>query len=152
MQQPQPSQPTFQLDSNPETPPAYHPASDDGPKPDNQATRPPLQRTSPSAATGEGDLVDRIFDYLLSDPAMARAVQAMAKATQQPLRQLKAAVRAEFSGERCYITANPATERQQRAAEVLRLFNGRNASEIARRLQIGRTTVYRYIRQARAEK
>jgi DNA-binding phage protein len=146
MQQPQPSQPTFQLDSNPETPPAYHPASDDGPKPDNQATRPAPQRTSPSAATGEGDLVDRIFDYLLSDPAMARAVQAMSE--NRPIQHLKTAVRAEFDGESCYISARPATERQKRVAEVLRLFNGRNATEVARRLQISRATVYRYLKRS----
>lgn len=103
---------------------------------------------SPSGASGEADLVDRIFDYLLSDPSLARAVQAMASAHEERVQQLKAAVRAEFCGERCYITATPATDRQQRVAEVLRLFNGRNATEVARRLQITTRTVYRYIKQS----
>lgn len=124
-----------------------------------------------SPATGnsqhEPDLVDRIFEYIFSDPAMARAVQAMAvvsdhavqaamapasPAAVDPLQNLKAAVRAEFHGERCYITARPVTQRQEQAAQVLQLFNGRNANEVARRLQISRTSVYRYIKQARGAK
>jgi len=149
MPQTQPTQPTTSpLDSNAATPPVPQPACADGPKPGQMMTT-RQHRVSHSPAHGEPDLVDRIFDYLLSDPSMARAVQAMATANQQPVQHLKAAVRAEFSGERCYITATPATDRQERVAEVLRLFNGRNATEVARRLQIGRTTVYRYVRQSR---
>lgn len=121
-----------------------------------------------SANQPEPDLVDRIFEYILSDPAMSSAVQTMAAARDQaayaaaqalaapavadPLHHLKTAVRAEFQGERCYIPARPVTKRQEQAAQVLQLFNGRNATEVARRLQIGRTSVYRYIRQARAAK
>ena len=32
-------------------------------------------------------------------------------------------------------------------AEVLRTFNSRNATELARRLQVSRATVYRWIKQ-----
>lgn len=85
----------------------------------------------------EPDLVDRIFDYILTElPQLAASVQ-----------KHKAAVRAEFRGEECYIATRPATERQQTTALVLALFNGRNATEVARRLQISRATVYRVLKQ-----
>ncbi len=85
----------------------------------------------------EPDLVDRIFDYILTElPEIAASVQ-----------KHKAAVRAEFRGEECYIATRPATERQQTTSQVLALFNGRNATEVARRLQISRATVYRVLKQ-----
>ncbi|MEG7772360.1 hypothetical protein U2088_15600, partial [Listeria monocytogenes] len=80
----------------------------------------------------EPDLVDRIFDYILSDPVLAVAIK------KTSLSNIKSAVRAEFKGEECYIAGKPATARQQQVSQVLALFNGRNASEVARRLQIGR--------------
>ena len=90
----------------------------------------------------EPDLVDRIFDYILSEfPQISASVQ-----------KHKAAVRAEFKGEECYIAGKPATARQQQVSQVLALFNGRNASEVARRLQIGRSTVYRVLKQSGHEK
>lgn len=134
-------------DSSAETPPAYRPACAAGQQP--AQTKTARQHGNHLSAPGEPDLVDRIFDFLLSDPSMARAVQAMAKANQQPVQQIKDAVRAEFSGERCYIPSAAATDRQKKVSDVLSLFNGRNATEVARRLQISRTSVYRYIRQAR---
>ena len=90
----------------------------------------------------EPDLVDRIFDYILSDPAMAAAMRGMPSRAADPVDDLKAAVRAEFRGEECYIAV-----RKVQAAQVLALFNGRNASEVARRLDISRATVYRHIKQ-----
>lgn len=85
----------------------------------------------------EPDLVDRIFDYIMAElPQISECVA-----------KHKAAVRAEFRGEECYIASRPATERQQTTAKVLALFNGRNASEVARRLQISRATVYRVLKQ-----
>jgi DNA-directed RNA polymerase specialized sigma subunit len=84
------------------------------------------------------DLVDRIFDYIASElPAVYGRVE-----------PLKAAVRSEFAGERLYVTWRPVTERQRIVEEVLACFNGRNATEIARCLNIGRSTVYRIIKQA----
>jgi len=89
----------------------------------------------------EPDLVDRIFDYILAEfPQIASQPPAKIAGT-------KAAVRAEFKGEECYIAGRPATVRQQTVAQVLALFNGRNASEVARRLQISRATVYRVLKQ-----
>lgn len=90
----------------------------------------------------EPDLVDRIFDYILAEfPQISASVQ-----------KHKAAVRAEFKGEECYIAGKPATARQQQVSQVLALFNGRNATEVARRLQIGRSTVYRVLKQSGQEK
>ncbi len=86
----------------------------------------------------EPDLVDRIFEYLLAEfPQLAGDAARVEKA--------QAAVRAEFAGEEVYIQKRSSREI---AAEVLRLFNGRNATEVARRLQIHRATVYRYLKQA----
>lgn len=85
----------------------------------------------------EPDLVDRIFEYILSElPEIAQSVQ-----------KHKDAVRAEFAGEECYVASRPATARQQTVNQVLALFDGRNATEVARRLKIGRTTVYRILKQ-----
>ena len=89
----------------------------------------------------EPDLVDRIFDYLLAEfPQIAGQAPDKIAST-------KAAVRAEFKGETCYLAERPATVRQQTVAQVLALFNGRNATEVARRLQISRATVYRVLKQ-----
>ena len=90
----------------------------------------------------EPDLVDRIFDYILSDPALAKAMLAMQSRNANPVAELKAAVRAEFRGEACYIAG-----RKVQASDVLALFNGRNASEVARRLDVSKSTVYRHIKQ-----
>lgn len=95
----------------------------------------------------EPDLVDRIFDYILSDPALATAMQQASLAEKVSVPKLKAAVRAEFRGEECYIAGRPATARQEIAAKVLALFNGRNATEVGRRLGISRRTVYRVLKQ-----
>ena len=90
----------------------------------------------------EPDLVDRIFDYIMAElPEIAASMQ-----------KHKDAVRAEFRGEECYIASRPATARQQTVSQVLSLFDGRNATEVARRLQISRATVYRVLKQpGRAE-
>lgn len=91
----------------------------------------------------ESDLVDRIFDYLLDVvPALSSDAEKLAEA--------KAAVRDEFGGVDTYIRSGRSqarTEQSHRTArDVMSLFNGRNATEIARRLGIGRTTVYRIIK------
>lgn len=86
----------------------------------------------------EPDLVDRIFEYLLAEfPHLAGDAARVEKA--------QAAVRAEFAGEEVYIQKRSSKDI---AAEVLRMFNGRNATEVARRLRIHRATVYRYLKQA----
>ncbi len=85
----------------------------------------------------EPDLVDRIFDYILTElPEIAASVA-----------KHKAAVRAEFMGQKCWIASRPPSVRQETVSKVLSLFNGRNATEVARRLQISRATVYRLLKQ-----
>jgi len=83
----------------------------------------------------EPDLVDRIFDYLLAEfPQIAG----------RPLDAARQAVREEFAGQEVYIAARSS---ERLAVQVLALFNGRNASEVARRLNISRASVYRYLKQ-----
>lgn len=85
------------------------------------------------------DLVDRIFEYLIDlHPEIA--------ALRKPA--LRRAVRQEFRKSRVWVADRPAIERARDAQQVLALFNGRNASEIARTLGISRATVYRYLKQA----
>lgn len=107
------------------------------------------QRATSGAKRGEGvvtsiqnqplpDLVDRIFEYIESEfPDMRERIAFIKKST-----------RDEFSGMETYIPKRATTERQEMILEVRRLFNGRNAREIARRLSISRATVYRIIKTA----
>lgn len=113
--------------------------------------------TKPKHDLSDPDLVDRIFAYILADPAMARAVEVMTTTKPKaggdsnpddPIARIKASVRAEFAGSAVYIAERPATVRQQQVAKVLALFNGRNTMEVARTLGISRASVYRYIKQA----
>ncbi len=93
---------------------------------------------TPPLFDAEPDLVDRIFDYIAQElPEVSGSVC-----------HLKTKVRAEFRGEECYIANRPATARQQQVAQVLALFNGRNATEVARRLGISRVTVWRMLKQS----
>lgn len=84
------------------------------------------------------DLVDRIFDYLVE----------VVPAMREHAADLKAEVRAEFGGERQYVKFDAELRQSQRMQAVLRLFDGRNATEVARALGISRPTVYRYLKQA----
>ena len=93
------------------------------------------------------DLVDRIFEYLFAEfPEFAKGVN------DAKLGELKTAVRHEFAGDRQRIGTRTAAARKDLARRVLQLFNGRNASEVARRLQVSRATVYRYIKQPGPQK
>lgn len=106
----------------------------------NPMARKKPKLTPPAAAElfRDPDLVDRIFEYLLSEfPQIAG----------DRFDQAKRAVRDEFRGEEVYIAARAPTERQRLVQEVLSLFNGRNAAEVARRLRISRATVYRCLKQ-----
>lgn len=85
------------------------------------------------------DFVDHVFAYLLKEfPHLAGPQFAKAKR----------AVREELGGERVYVPSRSATDRQAMAHQVLSLFNGRNAREVARELNISRATVYRLLKQA----
>lgn len=84
------------------------------------------------------DLLDLIFKYIEEEfPDMKDRVAS-----------LKNAARKEFSGMGTYIAQRPAAEREKTINEILKMFNGRNATEIARRLNISRATVYRIIKTA----
>ncbi len=97
----------------------------------------------PQTMPADADLVDRIFDYLLTEiPGFAESVE------RARLAELKTAVRAEFAGDRQRIAPRTAAGRRDTVAQVLALFNGRNATQVARRLNISRASVYRYIKQA----
>lgn len=96
-------------------------------------------KTTPEPIT-ELDLVDRIFAYLEAELLdITRGVS--------EIERVKAEVRAEFGGSDCYIARMPRTDRAKRVREVMRLFNGRNAADVARQLKISRTTVYRILKQ-----
>lgn len=88
------------------------------------------------------DLVDRIFDYVVNLLPELAPRQA----------EIKHAVREEFAGERAYVRRRGTDEKHDLAVEVLRLFNGRNAHEVGRQLQISRSHVYRLRKQLGAGK
>jgi len=85
----------------------------------------------------EPDLVDRVFAYILAElPEVAdRAIE------------IKREIRRQLGGSEHYVRNSEADLGAQRAADVLRLFNGRNASEVARQLGTSRATVYRALKQ-----
>jgi Mor family transcriptional regulator len=83
------------------------------------------------------DLVDRIFAYIVEQlPELAGRAD-----------EVEEAVRTEFGGEQAYVPKRSAAKRAELQAKVRGMFNGRNASEVARELSIGRTTVYRLLKK-----
>ena len=81
------------------------------------------------------DLVDRIFEYIMGElPELAASVQ-----------KHKAAVRAEFGGQRCYIATRPPAVRRQTVANIRSQFNGLNIQAVAAAAGVSRRTVYRAI-------
>lgn len=82
------------------------------------------------------DLIDSIFEFIsIEFPEMRERVA-----------DLKQMARREFAGIETYIPRRPKAERERIMLEVLRLFDGRNATEVARRLKISRASVYRIIK------
>ena len=55
-------------------------------------------------------------------------------------------LRREMAGDRGYISSASTSSRKEKHDRVRRMFNGKNAVEIARELKIGRATVYRIIK------
>lgn len=103
---------------------------------------------APTDPLRDPDIVDRLFAYVLELlPEVARpAVQANEA-------EIKLGVRAEFGGRHVEYVRNGHEQRRQMVArEVMALFDGRNATEVARKLQISRATVYRIIKQPGARK
>jgi len=88
------------------------------------------------------DLVDAIFSFITAEfPDFAPRAAV-----------LKEEVRREFSGIEIYIPQRSTAQREKITKEVLAMFDGRNATEVARRLNIGRATVYRIIKQDGSKK
>lgn len=86
---------------------------------------------------GEPDLVDRIFDYIVEQLPELKDRRT----------EVEQAVREEFARERATVRLRSPTQRQELARQVLDQFNGRNATEVARRLRISRATVFRLLKQ-----
>lgn len=91
----------------------------------------------PSAKEREADpdFVDRVFDYVVE----------LLPEIKGKRQEITEALRDEFGGAQLYIRKAPAQD--DTVARVLRMFNGRNASEVARKLGISRASVYRYMKQ-----
>lgn len=91
------------------------------------------------ASVREGDFVASVLDLLASKGLLLEDNRTEADA----------ALRGHFGCDRYYVAAK---KREKSSADlartVLARFNGRNAREIARELRIGKTTVYRIIKQA----
>jgi Mor family transcriptional regulator len=87
----------------------------------------------------EPDLVDAILDWIVSrHPDMKEKAPS-----------LMADIRADWGASRHYVRAGSQTERQRRISQALSLFNGRNATEVARPVGVSRGTVYRIVKQPR---
>lgn len=93
---------------------------------------------SPDTRT-EPDLVDRVWDYLLRKlPELAQRECA-----------IKDQLRDEFGGKGVYVRRREvASLMVDVRQEVGRLYNGRNATEVARTLGISRASVYRHLKQS----
>lgn len=86
------------------------------------------------------DLVDRMFDYLVDLVPELRGSPATVERVQQQLRR-------EFAGQEAYIPARSPMDKVEMRRQVLRLWNGRNATAVARTLGISRASVYRHLKQ-----
>ncbi|MDC2858597.1 helix-turn-helix domain-containing protein [Delftia sp. DT-2] len=86
------------------------------------------------------DLVDRMFDYLVELLPELRGSPAAMERVQLQLRR-------EFAGQDAYIPARSSGDKAEERRQVLRLWNGRNATAVARTLGISRATVYRHLKQ-----
>lgn len=92
-----------------------------------------------AAGSGRGDFVECLLDLICTVKPM----------TPDERNAASKAVRRHYGAEKHYIAARgPDADSAALASEVLAHFNGRNAREVARKLNIGKTTVYRKIKQA----
>lgn len=99
------------------------------------APTPAVLQFAPPRIT-DPDLIDRIFDYIVAQiPEIADR--------RTPIER---AIRSEFGKQSAYVRERNLTG-EALAIEVARLFDGRNATEVARVLQISRATVYRLLKQ-----
>jgi Mor family transcriptional regulator len=79
------------------------------------------------------------------------AVEIMSKWAKEVSKQLAAEIeqrlRSEMAGDRGYISSASTASREAKHELVRRMFNGRNATQIARELKMGRATVYRILKR-----
>ena len=94
------------------------------------------QSTAAASEERTPDLVTAIFDVLIETHPELQDIRPDAEP----------AIRNRLLGLRGTVTDKPDSETM--ATRVLALFNGRNAREVARKLGIGRASVYRYLKQA----
>jgi Mor family transcriptional regulator len=93
---------------------------------------------APKLPSDDPDLVDRMFAYMLEVlPELAGRTE-----------DVKRVIREEFGGAEHWVRSHRSAKRAQTAVDVLRYFNGANASEVARLLKISRGSVYRHLKQA----
>lgn len=86
----------------------------------------------------EGDLVSRVIGYLQNLPTQ----QTTAAQAPEFWDKVEADLRLHFGGQEVYVG-----KRRPAAPQILRLFNGRNATEVARKLNISKGHVYRVLKQ-----
>lgn len=86
------------------------------------------------------DLVDRMFEYLVELLPELRGSPAKVESIQQQLRS-------EFAGQDAYIPARSSLDKAEERRRVMQLWDGRNATAVARALGISRATVYRHLKQ-----
>lgn len=86
------------------------------------------------------DLVDRMFEYLIELLPELRGNAASVERVEQQLRK-------EFAGQAAYVPVRSSMDKAEERRQVLRLWNGRNATGVARALGISRATVYRHLKQ-----
>lgn len=89
------------------------------------------------------DLVSRIKEIAQE---AARQVTGDKELSEKICVLMEEKLRAERSGDRGYISASSPEARERKIKEVRSMFNGRNATTIARKLNIGRATVYRILK------
>ena len=68
--------------------------------------------------------------------------------SQRLAEKIERRLRALMAGDRGYISSQSAADRQATHDRVRRMFNGCNATQIARELHLGRATVYRILKRA----
>lgn len=100
---------------------------------------------SGNRAAQDPDFVDRLFDLLLSSDETRSQLVNKSDSLGKTIDEMKKQIRQEYGGAAVYVRSR--VPQDQLRHQVLSIFNGRNATEIARKLGIGRATVYRLIKQ-----
>lgn len=99
-----------------------------------------VRKPAPPPSIDELDVLEEIF------AAIAEQLPEVASGPQR-VEAVKAIIRERFAGIEVYVPRRPVAERRQLDRRIAELFDGRNATEVARRLGISRATVYRKLKQ-----